>query len=324
MQRWPLLAWLLPLLPFTLLIGSRLQPERRLALVLQPGVAMTSEAFQLEGGRWGAPRLNLQVQLPANSSASYDVDLLDGRKRPLLELSKEAWREVTAWKEEGESGIEDISDTTLHLELKPRDSGPFQLRVELQDLLDGAGRPLPQPLMAVLRVRNHVLDTPLLLLTAVVTTGLVSLAMRAFSDQGRQRIRVRRDDRHLDCRMVMGGSGLVRMEVRGRYEGGLSSQVLQGDPELDLLICDAQGRRIQRHRLPMTASRRSRDGNHWWTLETRVHLRFTDSDSRRLRVVLPYQLQGTQAMLEWGEISVLDGCRVLVPQPVLPVVSQPG
>ena len=324
MQRWPLLAWLLPVLPLALLLLSSAQPERRRTLLLQPGQDAITLPFRLDGGRWGAPLLDLQVRLPANSSAGLDVDLLDGRQRPVLQLSKQAWREVTAWSEEGESGVEDLSDTQLRLDLRPTEAGQFQLRVRLEELLDGAGRPLQQPLRADLRVHDHVLNAPLLLFTAAVTAVLVHLALRAFREQGRQRALCRREEPQLDCRLVMGGAALVGLEVRARYEGGLASQVLQGIPELSLQVCDRQGLRIFSRRLPLRARRGGSDGCLWWVLEARLLLRFAEADSRRVRVVLPEQLRGTGATFEWGELTVLDGCRVLWPRPVLPVEPQAG
>jgi len=319
--RWPLLAWLLPLIPLGVLVAASLQPERRMGLLLLQGVPVSSEPFQLEPGPWGAPLLDLQLTLPANSSAALDVDVLDGRQRPQLQLSKEAWREVSSWAEEGESGIEDVGDTQVRLDLRPQQRGEHSLRVELQELLDAAGRPLSEPLMAQLRVRNHGVDTPLLLVTTAVSALLVNLALRAFSEQGRQRQHCRREERRLDCRMVMGGEGLVRLSVRGRYEGGVDRPALQATPELELLVCDSQGRRIMRRRLPLRAQRRSQDNQRWWIVETRLHLRFAEPESRRLRVVLPQQLGDSRARLEWGEMTVLDGCRVLLPQPVLQGVS---
>jgi hypothetical protein len=324
MQRLPLLAWLFPLVPLALLLVFSAQPERRRALLLQPGQESITLPFRLEGGRWGAPLLDLQVRLPPNSSAGYDVDLLDGRQRPVLQLSKQAWREVTAWSEEGERGVEDLSDTQLRLDLRPTEAGQFQLRVRLEELLDGAGRPLQQPLQAELRIRNHVLNTPLLLFTVVVTAALVHLALRAFHEQGRQRALCWRKEPQLDCRLVMGGAALVRLKIRARYEGGLASQVLQGSPELTLQIYDCRGLRISTQRLPLRARRGGSDGCLWWLLEARLLLRFPEADSRRLRVVLPEQLRGTRATLEWGELTVLEGCRVLWPRPVLTVESQAG
>lgn len=322
MVRWPLLAWGLPLLPLALLIAAWMEPEQRLGLWLQPNVPVTSSPFTLEGGRWGAPVLDLQVSLPPNSSATYAIDLVDGAARPLLRLRKEAWREVTAWQDEGERGIEDLADSGITLDLRPRQSGPHRLRLELQQVLDAAGRPLDTGLPARLRVRNHVLDAPLLLLTAAVTALLVGMGLRATSQEGRQRCHCRRDDRRLDCRLVAGGAGLVRLQVRASYEGGLPSQVLEVAPELQLQVFDAQGSRVLDCRLPLAARRRS-DGHHWWSVEGRLHLRFAEAESRRLRVLLPRRLRGTRAALEWGELTVLDGCRVLWPEPVLPV-SGPG
>lgn len=321
LTRWPLLAWLLPLIPLTVLLGASLQPERRMGLLLQPGLPVSSEPFRLEPGPWGAPLLDLQLALPPNSSAVLDVDVLDAAQQPRLQLSKEAWREVTSWVEQGESGVEDVGDTEVRLDLRPQQGGDHRLRVELQELLDAAGRPVNQPLTARLRVRNHVVDAPLLLLTTAVSSLLVALGLHAYSEQGRQRQRCRRDDRHLDCRLVIGGEGLVRLSVRGRYEGGDDRRELQATPELELLVCDSQGRRIMRRRLPLRVHRRSQDSLRWWIVEARLHLRFEESESRRLRVVVPQQLGDSRARLEWAEMTVLDGCRVLLPHPVLQGLS---
>jgi hypothetical protein len=219
--RWPLLALLLPLLPLAVLLASSLEIQRRLPLRLSPGIAVQSEPFQLRGSGWGAPELRLRVSLPANSSASYDLDLLDTAGRPVLGLSKEGWREVSRWNEEGESGVEDAADSDVAITLRPPKTGLYRLQVELTELLDAAGRPLAQPLTAELRVRNHAVDGPWLGFTALLGSGMVLLALAAFWTQGRQRHHCRRQDRHLDLRAVVGGSGLVRLSVKARYDPGL-------------------------------------------------------------------------------------------------------
>jgi hypothetical protein len=317
--RWPLLALLLPLLPLAVLLASSLEIQRRLPLRLSPGIAVQSEPFQLRGSGWGAPELRLRVSLPANSSASYDLDLLDTAGRPVLGLSKEGWREVSRWNEEGESGVEDAADSDVAITLRPPKTGLYRLQVELTELLDAAGRPLAQPLTAELRVRNHAVDGPWLGFTALLGSGMVLLALAAFWTQGRQRHHCRRQDRHLDLRAVVGGSGLVRLSVKARYDPGLRPLQAWEPAALELLVWDAEGSGCLRCRLPLATSQRRNDNGTWWIASARLHLRCPQPSSHRLRVSLPNELPGCSGMFAWGELTVLDGAKVLWDTPVIPV-----
>jgi hypothetical protein len=321
--RWPLLALLLPLLPLAVLLASSLEIQRRLPLRLSPDVVVQSDPFLLRASGWGAPELHLRVSLPANSSATYDLDLLDMAERPVLGLSKEGWREVSPWNEEGESGVDDVSDSDVAITLRPPKSGLYRLRVELTELLDATGQPLAQPLTAELRVRNHAVDGLWLGLTALLGSGVVLVALAAFWTQGRQRHHCRRQDRHLDLRAVLGGSGLVRLSVKARYDPALRP-LRAGEPLLlELLVWDAEGTRCLRRRLPLASSQRSKDSSTWWIASARLHLRCSEAASRRLRVTLPYELPGCSGTFSWGELTVLDGAKVLWDTPVIPVPASP-
>ncbi|MFS6827413.1 hypothetical protein [Cyanobium sp. ATX-6F1] len=205
--RWPLLAALLPLLPLLVLLLTLLLPRERQMLSLVGDGPVESQPFHLQDGWLGSPRLDLRAELPPNSSLLLDVDLLDAAGQPVLQLSKEGWRELGTWSEEGESGTYDEQDDALTLNLRPRVGGSYRLRLQNQDLLGVAGVPLSDPLLIRLSVENHSVDRPLLLITALVAAVLVVMLWRAVYGDCRLRFHRRFDEATGSERLILGGRG---------------------------------------------------------------------------------------------------------------------
>ncbi|MCP9848921.1 hypothetical protein [Cyanobium sp. Morenito 9A2] len=315
---WPLGALLLPLLPLlVLLLSLQLPRERQLLLLIGDG-PVESQPFHLQDGWWGSPRLDLRVELPPNSSLLLDVDLLDGAGQPVLQLSKEGWREQGTWSEEGESGTYDEQDDALTLNLRPRQSGVYRLRLQHQDLLDGAGVPLADPLQVRLSVENHSVDRPLLLITALVAAVLVSMLWRVVYGDCRLRVHRRSDEATACERLILGAPGLLRLQVEARYEEPFHPPAGAGAPPdgltLELSLTDALGRALLQERQPLRLRPVAGSDDEGWTASARWHLQLDEPRSVRVRVALPQELAKGALELEWLDLLVEDG--VVTPWPI--------
>ncbi len=319
---WPLASLLLPLLPLLVLAVSALEWPRRLVMVVPEGQRVLSAPFELRDGWLGSPRLSLTAEIPPNSSVELDVALLDAGGRTVLSLTKDGWRASGTWAEEGESGTWEEGDAGLALAMRPEQSGRFQLAVQLQDLLDEAGRPLPHPVVVRGSVRNHSVDAPLLLFTTVVTLATALLLLMASYGVARGRWVRRSDDAGAAIRCEAGGPGLVRVGVVARWELPDDKAPLGQPPStavLELRVCDAVGHPRLRHRQTVAVAHRSSDGDHWLSARHVIHLRLPEPGSHRVSVQLPetFRADGDQWEIEWLRLTVEDGMRTARPVPVL-------
>ncbi|MEA5416457.1 hypothetical protein [Synechococcus sp. BA-132 BA5] len=323
---WPLASLLLPLLPLLVLLLSALEGPRRLVMVVPEGPRVLSAPFELQDGWLGSPRLALTAEIPPNSSIELDVALLDGAGHTVLDLTKDGWRASGTWAEGGESGTWQEDDAGLALALRPGQSGRFQLAVQLQDLLDEAGQPLPHPVVVRGSVRNHSVEAPLLLFTAVLTLAVVQVLLLACYGVGRGRWVRRSQEADAAIRCEAGGSGLLRVGVVARWELPHDDPPLgqpPGPAALELRVSDALGRPRLQHREMVVVAHRSDDGDHWLSLRHTLHLGLPERGSYRFRVHLPeeFRTDGDAWELEWLQLSIEDGRRTAWPVPVLPLVG---
>ncbi len=326
MRRWPLLLGLLPLIPLLVLLMSLLERPQRQQIAVAPEQSSTSEPLRLESGWFGSPLIKLQAELPVNTAMGLGVELLDAGGGTVLELAKDGWRETGIWSEGGESGRWEESDAGLRLSLRPPRSGLYRLRLTLEDLLDTAGRPLESPLLVRLEVRNHSVDAPLLWFTALVTLLMAGIAMRSIYRNSRLRKVLRLEDNRLRLRCRLGGAGLVRVELRARYErpssdaGPLAPRLMA---ELQLEANDALGRSrlVFKRLLPVAAH--SSDGDHWLNVNEVLHLKVSEPLSLGLKLTLPETIAdgGQPWEIEWLRLVLEDG--VLSPRPVAALTLEP-
>ncbi|MFQ6538844.1 MULTISPECIES: hypothetical protein [Aphanothece] len=313
--RWPLLAALLPLLPLLVLLlsllVSLLGPRQQQLLILDGDEPVETQPFRLEDGWLGSPLLELRAEIPPNSSLLLDVDLLDAAGQPVLQLSKEGWREVGTWQEDGESGTYDEGDGAVELALRPRGSGTYRLRLVRQELLGASGDVLDGPLRVRLRMENHSVDRTLLLVTALVAAVLVRMLWMAVYGDCRLRRRLRRDEGTVAERLLLGGPGLLRLGVRARYEEPDDPPLRRDAPPaevpMELSLSDSLGRTLLHERQSLRLHHHEGSDDAWWTVVSRSHLRLAEPCSVRVRVSLPEALAGGGLELEWLELLVEDG-----------------
>lgn len=321
---WPLASLLLPLLPLLVLLVSTLEGPRRLVMVVPEGQRVLSAPFELQDGWLGSPRLALTAEIPANSTIELDVALLDGNGRTVLTLIKDGWRASGTWAEEGESGTWEEDDAGLALAMRPGQSGRFQLAVQLQDLLDEAGQPLPNPVVVRGSVRNHSVDAPLLWFTAVLTLALAQVLLLACYGVSRGRWVQRSQEASAAIRCEAGGPGLLRLVVVARWELPHDHPPLGQPPDpaaLELRVSDLHGRPLLQHREMVAATHRSNDGDHWLSVRHTLHLRLPERGSYHFRLQLPeeFRIDGDTWEIEWLQLSVEDGRMTAWPVPVLPL-----
>ncbi|MCT0207650.1 hypothetical protein [Synechococcus sp. CS-1332] len=321
---WPLASLLLPLLPLMVLLVSALEWPRRLVMVVPEGQRVLSAPFELQDGWLGSPRLALTAEIPPNSTIELDVALLDGNGRTVLTLTKDGWRASGTWAEEGESGTWEEDDAGLALAMRPGQSGRFQLAVQLQDLLDEAGQPLPNPVVVRGSVSNHSVDAPLLWFTALLTLALAQVLLLACYGVSRGRWVQRSQQASAAIRCEAGGPGLLRLVVVARWELPHDNPPLGQPPDpaaLELRVSDAQGRIRLQHREMVAVAHRSNDGDHWLSVRHTLHLRLPERGSYRFRLQLPeeFRVDGDTWDIEWLQLSVEDGRMTAWPVSVLPL-----
>ena len=323
---WPLASLLLPLLPLLVLLLSALEGPRRLVMLVPEGPRVLSAGFQLQDGWLGSPRVALTAEIPPNSSIELDVALLDGAGRTVLDLTKDGWRASGAWAEGGESGTWEEDDAGLALALRPGRSESFQLAVQLRDLLDEAGRPLPNPVVVRGSVHNHSVDAPLLLFTALNTLAVALVLLQASYGLSRGRWVRRSEEAGVAIRTEAGGPGLLRVAVVARWELPHGDPPLgppPGPAALELRVSDAHGRQRLQHRAMVPVAHRSADGDHWLSVRHTLHLRLSERDSYRFRVQLPeaFRADGDSWEIEWLQCTVEDGRMTPWPVTVLPLAG---
>ena len=323
---WPMASLLLPLLPLLVLLLSALEGPRRLVMLVPEGPRVLSARFQLQDGWLGSPRVALTAEIPPNSSIELDVALLDGAGRTVLDLTKDGWRASGAWAEGGESGTWEEDDAGLALALRPGRSESFQLAVQLRDLLDEAGRPLPNPVVVRGSVHNHSVDAPLLLFTALNTLAVALVLLQASYGLSRGRWVRRSEEAGVAIRTEAGGPGLLRVAVVARWELPHGDPPLgppPGPAALELRVSDAHGRQRLQHRAMVPVAHRSADGDHWLSVRHTLHMRLPERDSYRFRVQLPeaFRADGDAWEIEWLQCTVEDGRMTPWPVTVLPLAG---
>lgn len=327
MVRWPRWCGLLPLVPLLVLAASALEPERRLVIALSPGQPALSAPFPLDGGPLGSPRIHLRASLPANSSLVLSAELLDPRGAVALQLTQQAWRQSGTWFEEGQSGTWEESETDSQLSFRPQRSGSYRLRLNAEELSDGAGQPLQTPIVVQAGIRQHSVDAPLLWFTAAVTQAMVWILRASVYGGWRQRQVRRVSEGRVALRLTAGGAGLVRVQVEARYErpsGDRPPLGRQKPARLSLSVAGPCGEPLLEEQQNLAAVARSSDGDAWLTVRQTVHLRLPRSLSLRVRADLTEQLEdgGGPWELEWLQLVIEDG--VVSPGPVVTLSLNPG
>lgn len=315
MLLWPWALALLPAVPLVVLLLSALAPQRSLRFTPAADRALLSEPFFLSGGPLGSPLLLVEATIPQDTSLTYQLELLDPAGQVVLDLRRDGWRETGIWREDGESGTYDESDTAVPLLLRPAADGAHRLRLRLEELSAADGRPLAEPAGFRARLASHRVNAPLLLLTAAAGLVCSLCAWIALYSHCRRCHVLRLEEGRARLRADL-GPGLVRLGLAARYEPEWDG-VLPESVRLRLQVRDGLGRvRLRRTQpLPLTGST-GNDAPLRFARE-RLVLRLPERCNLALELELPESLGPAHDALAQFTLTVEDGVRLPWPQPVL-------
>lgn len=311
---WPWILWLLPALPLLALLISALEPQRQLSFRPTAHRSFLSEPFPLDAGSFGSPFLDVRATIPPNSTVSYRLELLDPAGQVVLHWLRDGWRETGTWREEGESGSYDESDTAVPLLLRPAVSGAHRLRLQVEDLRGTNGQPLVEPVSFQARLMRRRVNAPLLVLTAA--SGLVTslCAWMAVFGPSRRRHLVPADGGRLQWRADL-GPGLVRLHLQARYQSSTGLFVVK-KLSARFRVRDGFGRIRLERQLPIKLVDNTRSFQSVRQGETRWLLRLSERCNVALQVEVPENPGGHQDSLQRLSLLVEDGVRQALPAPV--------
>lgn len=272
-DRWP--AWsLLGTLALLLLAVLAIVLEKRVwrgTFTLITGETARTNALVLPATRVGGLRVDARADLPTNRWAVFQVRVLDGSNVALLELTKEAWRDSGIWREGGESGRWEESDSGFDWDLRVRT--PEEVTIEVALLETGVSddpevglsnetialgvHPITVPIQ--LDIRANVLDLRFIGVGLLVSLSLSLMAFYLAGHGGRPVIVEVNDSSEVRGRAVMGGAGhlttvVVAGQVDFRGRETVEIRVVVRD-EAGVDIYDETHRRMV-HQLPHESAQR--------------------------------------------------------------------
>lgn len=196
----------------------------RAQVLLPPtGLEVVTNPFQLPRSWLGAPRIQLTVQQPVDTSSLINIALLNDRNDVVLSYYKETWRQTGRWNEGGESGRWDEQDSEIATEFRPGSTGQFRLRLSLEDYLSiakGGANPSPQPglLPVNVEIYANTLHQELLLATSVfLLIGVIFYLWFEYAPKRSLR-RFSLEESNISQAMVCPHQALVEVKCTVRYE----------------------------------------------------------------------------------------------------------
>ena len=173
------------------------------------------EKLTLEPQPIGALRVDVKASIPANTSLTYQIQLLDQQGKVVASAIKNAWSETGIWREDGESGTWSESDLLAGLDVRAKKTEQLNLVVTALEYENKFGRELTQPKAVFnILVENGVVDTRPLFPALFGTIPLAIMAMYAVPRTGKKVISKKINDSDPRDRATLGGANkLVRVKV---------------------------------------------------------------------------------------------------------------
>ena len=322
-----LILWLLALPALLLVVSGGRRTFREQVQLPASGQEMLTTSFQLNRSWFGAPRVQVSVRQPIDTSSVINIALLDDKNDVVLSYYKDTWRQTGTWYEDGESGTWDEQDSEITTEFRPVSKGLFRLRLSLDDYLsiaEGGANSSSQTgvLPVVVEIYANTLNPGLLVTTSVLLLMGIGFYWW-FEYAPKQRIRkVSRNESILTEAMLCSSQALIEVKWSARYEqpdepvGQLPSAPVHCP--LTLKVTDAWGTSLldRRESLLLNAFQVEED-EQGFRGEQRLYLRLETSRRLSVRLEVPERLARGSIELERLALTLTE-----LTQPLRPVTRE--
>ena len=318
-----LIFWLLALPALLLVLSGGRRTFRGLLPLPASGQAVLTTPFELTRGWFGAPKVQLTVRQPINTSSAINAELLDDKNNVVLSYYKDTWRQTGTWSEGGESGTWDEQDSEISTEFRPGSTGQFRLRLSLEDYLTIAnrgGEPKPRTgvLPVVVEIYANTLNPGLLVSTCFFL--LVGIGFYLWFEYASKRSvsRVTRQESTLMAAIRCPAQALIKLTWSARYEepdkSVLASPVGRVVCPLNLGITDAWGTALlQRQKSFHLEEFQIEEDERGFKGSQTIYLRLKASRRLSVRVEVPNRLERGAIELERLSLTLTELTKTIQP-----------
>ena len=284
---------------------------------------MLTSPFKLNRGWFGAPRIQLTVRQPIDTSSAINVELLNINSDVVLSYYKDTWRQTGTWYEDGQSGTWDEQDSEISTEFRPGSTGQFRLRLSLEDYLTIAkggvnSRPQQGVLPVVVEIYSNTFNPGLLVTTSFFLLLGIGFYLW-FEYASKQSVsRVTREESVLTAAILCGDQALIKLSWSARYEEPdesiLDSPKGQVDCPFNLRITDAWGTALlmRRESLHLDTFQIDED-EQGFRGEQSIYLRLKTTRRLTVRVEVPDRLERGALELERLSLDLTELTKTMKP-----------
>ena len=286
---------------------------------------MLTSPFQLNRGWFGAPRIQLTVRQPIDTSSAVNIELLNDNSDVVLSYYKDTWRQTGTWYEGGESGTWDEQDSEISTEFRPGSTGQFRLRLSLEDYLSitnsgGDSRARQGVLPVVVEIYSNTLNPGLLVTTSFFL--LLGIGFYLWFEYAPKQFvgRVTREESVLTAAMLCGDQALIKLSWSARYEepdeSVLDSPKGQVACPFNLRITDAWGAALlmKQESFHLDSFQIDEDEQGFRGEQT-IYLRLKTTRRLTVRVEVPDRLERGAIELERLSLDLTELTKTMKPVP---------
>jgi hypothetical protein len=255
---------------------------------------------------FGALRIDATANLPNNTWAVFEVQLLDQQGNLLASAIKQGWRESGTWVEEGESGTWSEQDLAGRFDIRRASiDGPVTVGISVLEQGNTGGGEVTQPVTFQVQIQDGVIDGRFLINGVAGVLMMSVLAVLAVKKSGKVVIAERINDSDVGGRGRLGGPNkLVRMTLKV-----IGDENTPGTVTAHVFIKDSYGKQIYSGQIQIgfflkTEDRATGYGN--------LDFIFDTQDSYGFYVeIMP------DGPIDWTHLTVKEGARTLLPTSVI-------
>lgn len=281
---------------------------------VEPEDVVQLEPVQPRTGQMGAMRIDATAQLPDNTWAIFEVQVLDSQGNLLTSAIKQAWKESGTWYEEGESGTWSEQDRSGRFDIRQANlETPLIVAIALLEHGTVSGQDLDSPLIFHVTIRDGIIDRRFIWSGALGALVLAVLSAIAVKNAGRVAIANMINDSDVVGRETVGGAdSLVRVIIRV-----VSDETSPPTLKANLAINNSYGELVYRCQIPISLSFRKEEGKiEGASGECTLDLILEPKDSYGFSVEITPDGPVDQTFL-----TVKDGIRTLVPTDIIHIQS---